>query len=138
MKTRKLAATAALLASLAVGGVYLWPGEMRLVETWPTYETADVLYDGEIELLFNKPVNVAETKVTVTDPEANVVSNGGKLYMDKGVLVVKLKAPIKSGLLPGEYRVEWRATATDGSKGAGNYRFIAKDAHAGHGEHKHN
>jgi methionine-rich copper-binding protein CopC len=118
---RKLAAAAALVASLAAGGVYLYPEEMKLLASDPEPHQTVLLNDNELELLFNKPVDLGKSVVTVTDEAAYNVAKS--LYMDKGVLVVRMKAKARSGYEHGNYNVRYYVTSTDGKVGKGGYAF---------------
>jgi methionine-rich copper-binding protein CopC len=130
---RKLASLAAFVASLAAGGIYLYPTEMRLLESDPA-PSARIHHhtSNEIELLFNKPVDLAAAMVDVSDPNGAKVSDG-KPWVEEGVLVQRLKAPTSAGYRSGEYRVRFYVKATDGKKAKGAFSFYNDHEHgAGH------
>jgi methionine-rich copper-binding protein CopC len=129
---RKLASLAAFVASLAAGGVYLYPTEMRLLESDPA-ASAHIHHhsSNEIELLFNKPVDLSAAYIAVSDPHGAKVSDG-KPWVEDGVLVQRIKAPTKDGYMPGQYRVTYNVKATDGMKAKGVYSFYNDHEHGGH------
>jgi methionine-rich copper-binding protein CopC len=129
--SRKLAAAAAIIASLAAGGVYLYPEEMRLLQSDPaSEERIPHLSSNEIELLFNKPVALDSSYVDVTAPGGAHVAVGK--YLEDGILVVKLKAPTRSGYANGAYRVTYYVKAADGKRAKGAYTFHNDHDHGGH------
>jgi methionine-rich copper-binding protein CopC len=132
---RKLASLAAFIAGLAAGGVYLYPTEMRLLESDPASgQHIPHHTSNEIELLFNKPVDLSAAYIAVSDPKGAEVADG-KPWVEEGVLVQRLKAPTSSGYRPGQYRVTYYVKATDGKKAKGAFSFYNDHEH-GPG-HKH-
>lgn len=121
MRWTRLGILAAIISGLGSVGIVLWPGEMRLVDSNPQSHEMVYSLEGEVELLFNKPV--AKSAVKVTDPRGRVVSKGVETY--KGVLlIVTVNSPnAPHGLTHGDYRVEWTATSTDGLEAGGAFMF---------------
>ena len=78
----------------------------------------------EIRLVFSETLNLAFSKVLVTDSTGKEVALGAAALdpNDSKVLVVPL-----TGTLPaGEYKVDWTAVSDDGHKSTGAYVFKAQ------------
>ncbi|HHY50565.1 MAG TPA: hypothetical protein GYA10_12540, partial [Alphaproteobacteria bacterium] len=76
---------------------------------------------GELRLSFSEPVELAFTRVTVTEADAGAIATG-PLALDAdnaSVVVVPLAAPLAGGT----YTVSWSAVAADGHKSEGAYGF---------------
>lgn len=76
---------------------------------------------SELRLTFSEPVELAFTKVTVTDANAGEIGVGPLTLGpdDDTVVVVPLTAPLAGG----SYTVSWSAVAADGHKSEGEYGF---------------
>jgi methionine-rich copper-binding protein CopC len=130
---------AAVIAAGSSVGVYLYPNELKLLETNPAHhEQVWIIEDNEIEMLFNRPVDPAKSTVTVTDPNGKQIVDRLAVYKDV-LLQVKTKSPYApTGYVPGNYDVRWEVQAVDGKKAGGAFHFHMKDSgHSHGGSHKH-
>lgn len=135
-KRYKLRVLASIIAALGSVGVYLYPNELKLLESNPDPHAQVWAMDhNEIELLFNRPVDAAKSVVIVTDPNGKMIVDGLETY--KGVLLtVNIKSPYAPvGFAPGTYDVRWIVQAVDGKKADGSFHFHLKDHMHGHGGH---
>jgi methionine-rich copper-binding protein CopC len=94
----------------------LQPGNKVVVATPPT----------EVRMVFSATPLLIGTQLRVTDPKGTVVSVGPAM-ISGGTVVQKLR----SGLVDGAYRVDWRVTAADGHPVSNTYTFTVKAAGAG-------
>jgi len=78
----------------------------------------------EIRLVFSETLNLAFSKVLVTDSSGKEVALGASALdpNDSKVLVVPLTATLPAG----EYKVDWTAVSDDGHKSTGAYVFKAQ------------
>jgi len=78
----------------------------------------------EIRLVFSETLNLAFSKVLVTDSSGKEVALGAAALdpNDSKVLVVPLTATLPAG----EYKVDWTAVSDDGHKSTGAYVFKAQ------------
>jgi methionine-rich copper-binding protein CopC len=133
-KKYKLRFLATLVAAFGSAGVYLYPNELKLLETNPEqHEKVWALDHNEIELLFNRPVDAAKSVVIVTDPNGKMVVDELETY--KGVLLqVKISSPYKPhGFIPGTYEVRWIVQAENGMKADGTFHWHMQDSGHSHG-----
>jgi len=75
----------------------------------------------EISLVFSEALNLAFSKLSVTDGMGMAVALGAVALdpQDNRVLV----APLTTALAAGEYKVDWTAVSDDGHKTTGTYTF---------------
>ena len=116
-----VAATAALL--LAAGPAY---AHAKLLSEVPAAEDAAASQPTpspltEIRLVFSEALNLAFSKIAVTDGAGHEVALGTTALdpADNKVLV----APLPVGLAAGDYKVDWTAVSDDGHKSSGTYMF---------------
>jgi methionine-rich copper-binding protein CopC len=126
-KRYKLRVLATIIAAFGSAGVYLYPNELKLLETNPDpHAQVWALDHNEIELLFNRPVDADKSVVTVTDPNGKMIVSSLETY--KGVLLtVNISSPYKPhGFAHGTYEVRWAAVAENGMKADGSFHFHLK------------
>jgi methionine-rich copper-binding protein CopC len=136
VKRFKLQIIAGLLSVLGSFGIYLWPNSVVLIESDPSGQAREI-EDNEIWMVFNRPVDVAKSSVTVTDPNGHVITTGlaTKDLTDGFLLVVKTKSPYPPyAYVPGDYQVKWVVVVDNGKRGEGAFSFHMEDHAAHHGE----
>jgi methionine-rich copper-binding protein CopC len=116
-----VAATAALL--LAAGPAF---AHAKLLSEVPAAEDAASPQPTpspltEIRLVFSESLNLAFSKIAVTDGAGREVALGS-IALDPADNKALL-APLPAGLAAGEYKVDWTAVSDDGHKSTGTYMF---------------
>ena len=100
---------------------------------WLTASTGLFLSLGcasEVTIRFNEKLEPAFGSVVVRDSEGKQVDKGDGAVDKKDRLVLRVSLP---PLMPGTYKVEWRAVGTDTHKVNGDFTFTVGEQGAGIG-----
>ena len=113
-----------LAFALTLGFVGEASAHAHLKTATPAADSAVAAAPSELRLGFTEGVNLKFTGVSVTGPAGAPVSTGAAALApgDDKVLVV----PVSGPLVPGAYKVNWHALATDGHKTDGSYGFTIR------------
>ncbi len=100
----------------------------RLVETYPADGSDVPVSPGQVQLLFNEPVQAEFDPLKVYDQEGERVdeANARMSPNNRKLLVVDLEE-----LPEGSYTVDWRVTSTDGHPISGARRFAVEASATG-------
>ena len=85
---------------------------------------------SEVTIRFNEKLEPAFGSVVVRDSEGKQVDKGDGAVDKKDRLVLRVSLP---PLMPGTYKVEWRAVGTDTHKVNGDFTFTVGEQGAGIG-----
>ena len=114
----------ALASALTFGLIGQASAHAHLKAAVPAMDGTVASAPTELDLDFSEGVNPKFSGVKVTGPGGVAVPLGEVKLGPAGdkALVV----PVSGTLLPGPYKVEWHALATDGHKTEGSYTFTVK------------
>ena len=115
-------ALASLLLVLVAAIVFATPAHAHatLLFTTPRVDGAVPDSPPEVQLVFDQPVVLTRSTLTVTGPDGATVPLGQVTSGHQGQTVT---APVGTDLDTGEYVVEWLVTAKDGDTMTGEFRF---------------
>jgi methionine-rich copper-binding protein CopC len=122
-KTLRVALCAGVALIFAAGPVF---AHAKLLSEVPAAAdaasaTAQTTPVKELRLVFSEALNLAFSKVKVTDKAGSEVALGALALDPKDDKA--LVAPLTGTLAAGEYTVDWTAVSNDGHKTTGSYSF---------------
>ena len=121
-----IAACAVLTLSAAVTAV----AHPHVVRATPAAGSTVKTTPIEVTIRFNEKLEPAFGSVVVRDSEGKQVDKGDGAVDKKDRLVLRVSLP---PLMPGIYKVEWRAVGTDTHKVNGDFTFTVGEQGAGIG-----
>jgi methionine-rich copper-binding protein CopC len=123
----------ALLSAFAMAGALSFlPANPAVAEPKMTFATPGPgttigYFPGNFMLSFSEPVDLAQTRVTITGPD-NTPVGLEKLGAYQNDVVTRLTGTMGDGLLTfGAYTVAWRTVSKTGEAASGGYQFTVKD-----------
>jgi copper resistance protein C len=117
-------ASIGIAAVLTIGVVDQASAHAHLKTATPAANGTVTAAPAELDLSFSEGVNLKFTGVKVTGPGGTEVPTGEAKLASGGDTT--LVVPVTGTLVPGSYKVDWHALATDGHKTEGSYSFTIK------------
>ena len=120
---RGLAQTLALSALFACALALPALAHAKLVAAVPAIDAALDTMPDELALTFSEPVEIAFSKVELTEPDQPATAMD--IALDPAD-PASIRAALPDGLPAGHYSVDWTIVAADGHKTTGSYAFDVK------------
>ncbi len=110
----------ALGAALALWLIGIPPAQAHnaLRSTAPAADQTVATAPTVVVLTFDQPAIAMGTQIQVVGPDGQPVQDGPPVLVDATV-----RQPLRRGVPPGAYRVEWRVTSVDGHPISGTFAF---------------
>ena len=128
MATRRAMFLIAACAVLTVSGAVTALAHPHVVRATPAAGSTVKTAPSEVTIRFNEKLEPAFGSVMVRDSEGKQVDKGDGAVDKKDHLVLRVSLP---PLMPGTYKVEWRAVGTDTHKVNGDFTFTVGEQGAG-------
>jgi len=130
MSTQRAMIVIAACALLTLSGAVTAVAHPHVVRATPAAGSTVKMPPSEVTIRFNEKLEPAFGSVVVRDSEGKQVDKGDGAVDKKDRLVLRVSLP---PLMPGTYKVEWRAVGTDTHKVNGDFTFTVGEQGAGIG-----